>query len=174
MISTRLVKLQCSEDPVVAKMAISEHYTSQLLKWTAPIYREGNAMNSGKELRRLGWSQMLTSTSIDGQGLRDAGYVPYAHQWVMDGSSLMSGRNFSATIAARINCLPTRAKGAHGKSRVGHRRHCNCCGLSQLETLAHISQVCPRTWGPRNQRHNQIAEMLAKFLIKKGYTVWQE
>ena len=74
MISTRLVKLQCSEDPVVAKMAISEHYTSQLLKWSAPIYHEGNTMNSGKELQRLGWSQMLTSKLIDRRGLRDTGY----------------------------------------------------------------------------------------------------
>ena len=88
----------------------------------------------------------------------------------------MSGHLYCAAIAARCNLLPTRVRGTRGKSREGRNRNCDCdcCGPAQFETLSHISQVCPRAWGPRNRRHNIIADRLARCLEKKGFTVIKE
>lgn len=172
-ITSRVISLQCSDDPVVARLATAPRFADRIRKWSKPIYLDGNSMNAGKQLRRLGWSQLLTK-SCDGRGLKDAGWVPAAHSWVSDGTGLLSGRLYNAAIAARCNLLPTRARGSRGRSREANKRTCDACGPSQLETLSHISQVCPRTWGPRNKRHNKLASLLARILSRKGYTTIQE
>ena len=83
-ICQRLVKLQCSSDPIVAKIAAAQGFSDRLAKWSE---------------RR--------STVVDGRGLALASAVPYTHTWVSDGTGLMSGHLYCAAIAARCNLLPT-------------------------------------------------------------------
>ena len=172
-ITQRAIRLQNSQDSVVARIAAGPELTERLSKWSEPIYLQGNAMNSGKALRRLSWSQLLTS-SVDGRGLNGASAVPYAHAWVTDGSGVSSGHLYIAAINARCNLLPTRHRGGRGQSRSGSVRTCDACGPCQLETLSHISQVCPRTWSPRNRRHNKLVDVLSRFLQRKGFTTLLE
>ena len=49
-ICQRLVKLQCSSDPIVAKIAAAQGFSDRLAKWSEPLYLDGNTMNSGKQL----------------------------------------------------------------------------------------------------------------------------
>ena len=130
-------------------------------------------MTSGKQLQRLSWSQLLTK-SVDGRGLAYASAVPYTHSWVSDGTGLMSGHLYCKVIAAGCNLLPTQVRGTWGKSWEGRNQSCDCCGLSQFKTLGHISQVCPRSWSPRNCQHNRLSDWPARNLEKKGFTVLKE
>ena len=49
-----------------------------------------------------------------------------------------------------------------------------CDACRRPESLDHILQVCPRTSGGRNDRHNAILAGTVKTLIKKGWSVLVE
>ena len=172
-ITRRMTKLQLSKDPVVARVATSPGHTERLAKWSEPTYLQDKPMSAGKDLRRMSWAELLHG-SVDGRGLRDHSCVPYVHSWVTDGSGLSSGHLYNAAVAVRGNLLPTRHRGSRGKSRDQQRRTCDACGPSQLETLSHISQVCPRTWGARIKRHNRLLAQLVRMLERRGYTTLAE
>ena len=44
--------------------------------------------------------------------------------------------------------------------------HCDA-GCRALESLQHISQACPRSWGPLIYRHNKIRDLLGSFVEKR-------
>ena len=70
-------------------------------------------------------------------------------------------------IQLRINQLPTREQSTHG-SRPGERK---CRGCGNYVAISHILQRCPRTHGPRIQRHDSIARLIAGTCIAKGWQV---
>ena len=49
---------------------------------------------------------------------------------------------------------------------------CDACG--RRETLGHILQVCPRSWGARIKRHDRVVDLVRKQLEKKGHTTLTE
>ena len=49
---------------------------------------------------------------------------------------------------------------------------CDACG--RRETLGHILQVCPRSWGARINRHDRVVDLVRKQLEKKGHTTLAE
>ena len=51
--------------------------------------------------------------------------------------------------------------------------YCPVC-LNKPHTIGHILQVCPRSHGPRVQRHNKLCEFIKTKLIAKGYEVLWE
>ena len=93
---------------------------------------------------------------------------------VTDGSGISSGHLYIAAVNTRCNLLLTRSHGGCGQSWSGNVRTCDACRLCQLETLSHISQVCPRTWSPRNWRHNKLVDILSRFLQRRGFTTLLE
>ena len=54
-------------------------------------------------------------------------------------------------------------------SMINSRGHCG-----RTESLAHISQVCPRTHASRIARHDKIVELVEQALTQKGYTMDRE
>jgi len=105
--------------------------------------------------------------SVDGKGLRHASLVPYAHDWVMDGTLLLNGAKFNAALGIQAATLPTKLRAARGLPDADHT--CDACGPGVLKSLSHITQVCPRTHGARTKGHNRVLEELAKMLKKKRF-----
>ena len=108
--------------------------------------------------------------TIDGNGLRQHGAVPYTHSWVGDGNQLMSGRNYIGAIQLRCNTLYTK-----GRASRGRRFRESRCGLCrEYESLGHIIQTCARTWALRNKRHDVLVDRVEQLLRRNGYEVQQE
>ena len=65
-IAQRAIWLQNSKDSMVAQIAMSPKFTERVTKWSEPVLLQGNAMNSGKALRRLGnrWQWHLKWPSL--------------------------------------------------------------------------------------------------------------
>ena len=111
--------------------------------------------------------QQLYST-VDGKGLQEAKKFPQANQWIRGATRLMHGNSFIHSIHQRINQLPTREQVTRG-GRPGERV---CRGCSNyVKTLSHILQKCPGTYGPRIQRHDSIAHLIADTCISQGWQV---
>lgn len=109
--------------------------------------------------------------SIDGLGLAKSGGVPQQHQWVIDGTRFLSGRDFLNIIKLRINALPTRSKCARG--RMGHDKRCRA-GCSAVETMNHIQQICERTHDTRVDRHDDLVKYVARGASRRGFAVLKE
>ena len=77
----------------------------------------------------------------------------------------MSGAEFIGCVQLRAGVLPTAKRASRG--RPARRVDCDACG--RIETVGHILQVCPRTWGHRIRRHNNLCNFVAGKLTRKGY-----
>ena len=87
------------------------------------------------------------------------------HGILTNGTLLMTGSTFIAVMKIRGNLMTTKAK--LQRWHRGQDPSCDSCG--RRETLAHILQVCPRSWGERIKRHKCVD--LAKGLPEKqGYS----
>ena len=105
--------------------------------------------------------------AVDGYGLCSSKNVPMVHKWIDRPSSLMSGANYIGAIQVHGNLMPTAATMVHGRPE--HDSSCDAC--RRTETLGHVLQVCPRTFGPRNERHNAVLARLTKMLKKRNWQV---
>ncbi|CAK9834256.1 Retrovirus-related Pol polyprotein from type-2 retrotransposable element R2DM [Anthophora retusa] len=115
------------------------------------------------------WAKLLHA-SVDGKGLRKSGKTPQQHQWVIEGTRFLSGRDYINSIKLRINALPTRSKTARGRK---NNRACRG-GCNATETLNHVLQQCHRTHRARIERHNAIVKYLKRALEKKYEKVEEE
>ena len=161
----RMLNLKTSDDPVVRKIVALESFEKTLRKWGTPIKFEGHLM-SNTAMRRQAFKETLYSR-VDGKGLQHASLVPFVHDWVSAGTSLMSGRKFNASLAVRASTLYTRARASRGRPDADP--WCDCCRSPQRETLNHILQKCPRTYKPRITRHDRVLEETEKAFRKLGY-----
>lgn len=85
----------------------------------------GNALVSTAHVRGM-WSTRL-SESVDGCGLKEASKVKSAHQFIGDGTRLLTGRDFIHIVQS-----------------------------GRFETTNHISQTCRAAKKSRIDRHNII------------------
>ena len=108
--------------------------------------------------------------AVDGCGLRSSKTIPMVHKWIDRPSSLMSGANYIGAIQVRGNLMPTAARMARGRPE----RDFSCDACGRTETLGHVLQICPRTFGPRNKRHNAVLVRLTKMLKKRNWQVTVE
>lgn len=106
--------------------------------------------------------------SVDGAGLGEHGNVRGLSNWVTNGGDLLSGANYVRAIQVRSGTLYTKARAARGRPSQDRNCDANC---RKVETLAHILQVCKRTWGERIDRHNRAVDYLAEVWRKQGYEV---
>ena len=107
--------------------------------------------------------------TLDGKELRDAPLVPEVHGWLTEGTALMSGAKFCASIGIRAGTLPTRSRCPCG--RPNYPKHCDTCGPTVVENLTHAIQACARTHGARVKRHDHMMKILADKLGRKGWQV---
>lgn len=125
-------------------------------------------ISSVKKISKL-WKRRLDGC-IDGIGLKEASKVPNAHQWVGDGTSFLSGRDYIQSIQTRINAIPCRSRLARGRIR---DRQCSA-GCSAVESSNHILQCCHRTHGFRINRHNAVCSYIIRGLINRNEEVFVE
>lgn len=108
--------------------------------------------------------------SVDGGGFKSSGKVPHQHDWVSDGSRLLTGRDFINCGRARIGALPTRSRTTRGRAA---DRRCRAGCLAQ-ETVNHVLQHCHRTHGARIKRHDAAAAYIERKMPRRGYRVFRE
>ena len=157
----RILNLHNTVDPAVRAILDDPLFCHQ-----AALASRG-ARSSVAERRHQ--AQLLHS-SVDGRGLSNASGVAHVHNWVTSGTSLLTGRNYVGALKIRGSLHPTKVRNA--RWNVSKEVTCDACRRN--ESLGHILQVCPRTWGPRISRHNHVAALLAKTLEKRGFTIITE
>ena len=163
--SKRLSKLSKSSDEVIQAMQRSAGFRRELRKCSQPATLADVAITSSDALRR-GLAASLHQ-SVDGRGLAAASYVNPIHSWVVDPRIDMSGKDYIGAIQLRGNLLYSAVRAARGRPQ--RETACDCC--RRYETLGHILQVCPRTWGSRVARHDRVVSLVAACLRKKGFEV---
>ena len=166
----RFSSMAFSNDPIVREVCQIPWFKRELAKWSKPTHHAGLLMST-PELRRSAFKHSLTAESADGRGLRDAALVDGQHTWLDEGSTLLSGAKYSASIGVRLGTLPTRARSSRGRPSPGW---CDCCGAPTVENLYHVLQTCPRTHGPRIARHDRILSEVSKAFTRLGYKVMVE
>lgn len=105
----------------------------------------------------------------DGKGLRQHHPVPAASLWILDGSALLSGRDFISAIHVRYT-LYSIARSTRGRNF----EHQNRMGCNYSKTLNHMIQVCYGTHGLRIKRHNTIASYIKRSAEQRGWTAHEE
>jgi hypothetical protein len=154
----RLIRLENSEVPAVRE-AFRLHGRSALAK-----------SRRASEACRLKQSHMQDLyASVDGSELKLCSEEPASAAWLRRPHGIPS-RDFKDYARIRINALPTRKRVNRGKA--GPTR-CRACGVAS-ETLAHISQNCPRTHDGRIMRHDCLVKRITGGLREKKYEVETE
>ncbi|KAG8175571.1 hypothetical protein JTE90_018864 [Oedothorax gibbosus] len=113
---------------------------------------EGKTLNSTNQV----WAAMKRSllSTCDGAGLRECSKIPVTSRWVLDGSNLLTGRDYIYAIQIRSNTLYSRARAARGRTK----DHQCSRGCTQPETLNHIIQNCYATHKCRIVRHDRVVD----------------
>ncbi|CAL7932959.1 unnamed protein product [Xylocopa violacea] len=129
---------------------------------------DGTLMKTLDDVKKR-WAKLLHAT-VDGQGLRESNKTPQQHQWISDGTRLLTGRDFLTCVKARIGALPTKSRTSRGRYV---DRRCRA-GCTAQETLNHVVQQCHRTHGMRVRRHDAIVAYISRNMKRQGYTVSEE
>ena len=162
----RMDRLTKSNDNFIhAMVRNSVTFRKELARCHDPPIKVGRSIVHNRSSAATAWRKSLVG-SADGYGLEQHHKVPYLHGWVTDGTQLLTGSNFIHAIQIRGATVATRSRAARGRPLAVVR--CDCCG--RTETLGHVLQVCPRTWGPRIKRHDALME---KYLLKMENRGWQ-
>ena len=130
------------------------------------LTENGSTYTTHEEIKKR-WAAILHQ-SIDGSSRKNSHQVTGQHQWLSDGTSLLSGRNRQN----RIGVLPTRSRTTRG------RRGDRICraGYMAQETNNHVLQICPRAHKAIIDKHNAVLTYLGRnlrrqrFEVKKSHT----
>ena len=76
------------------------------------LTEKGSTYTTHEEIKKR-WTAILHQ-SIDGSSLKNSHQVTVQHQWVVDQTSLLSGRNYINCRKVRIGALPTRSRTTRG------------------------------------------------------------
>lgn len=107
----------------------------------------------------------------DGAGLRGSNRCPAAHNWVLDGTSFLTGRDYIKSIQLRYGCLYNGAHSARGRDE--KKKNCRR-GCDTPETLNHILQQWYSTHYHRIKRHNSLVHYLNRVLTSRNFTAHVE
>lgn len=161
----RLEGLQRSSHPYVSKLLSSDYLSTMVARATRQ--KAGVPAQTPRQLRSF-WQSKLYETN-DGRGLTAHGSGPAVLGWVGHGR-LLRGTGYVRAIHVLGNLLPTAVRCQRGRTG---RTECEA-GCRRPESLAHISQVCPKTTGPRIGRHDKVVNFVAGRLRELGHNVFVE
>ena len=116
------------------------------------------------------WADCLY-TKVDGRGLSEARSCVEASRWVSNPPGINLGQTASEPLRLEAGSSPLKCVSARG-SGPGRDVRCDCCLLP--ETTRHVIQVCPRTSGPRVQRHDRVVRFVSAAAEQAGYKVMVE
>ena len=114
--------------------------------------------------------KMVFKPMCDGSSLKISRQVTGQHHRVVDGTSLLSGRNYIYCHKVRIAALLTRSRTTRG------RRGDRLCraGCMAQETNNHVLQICPRAHTARIDRHDAVLSYIGRNLRRQGFEVQEE
>ena len=168
MQESRLTRLMRDEDPAVAALTQTVFFKKLLesIEAARPTV-DSVTPHSIAELRIRQGDRL--HTTVDGAGLKTVRQCG-GHGILTNGTLLMTGSTFIAVMKIRGNLMTTKAK--MQRWHKGQDPSCDACG--RRETLAHILQVCPRSWGERIRRHDKCVDLAKGLLEKQGYSTLAE
>ena len=128
----------------------------------------GVQVTSGESLRTALATDL--HSSVDDRGLRESDLVPHQHQWVAEGTGLLSGANYIGAVKVRGNLLHSAIRAARGRPNTSV-----VLGACQRPgSVGHILQVCPRTHGSRVARHDKLVALVQSAAGKAGWSCIRE
>lgn len=164
----RMSRLDQSTSTMSAAASKLGYITSILKQAKQLIMYKETAIESRKTYDKF-WTRTL-HTSADGAALKDAATTPGGTSWLVDGSRLLTGREYINTVKMYINAMPCLTRLKRGRDV---RTTCRA-GCPEPENLGHILQKCLRTHHARIHRHNIIAKYVANRLRDLEYQVLEE
>ena len=159
----RMARLTGSLDPIVRGVSALPAFIRDVRRWSAPISAFGCPIRDGVSMRNALAHGL--HTSVDGRGLSDSRSVGFVNRWMVNGTSLMSGRSFINCVSMKGNLIHTALRASRGRPQASTR--CDAC--TATESLGHILQVCRRTHDSRVARHDGVNALLSGRLKAKGY-----
>ena len=160
----RIDRLWASNDPVIREMLDTDGAESSLARQREPS-RHGEMWITSGECLRAALASDLHS-SVNGRGLRESDLVSRQHQWVAEGTGLLSGANYIGAVKVQGNLLPSAVRAARGRPLASVL--CGACG--RPGSLGHILQVCPRTHCSRVARHDKLVTLVQATAGKAGWS----
>ena len=147
---------------------ITDPYLTKEIGQCRQRLTENNLTYTTQEDIKKRWAAILHQ-SIDGSSLKNSHQVTGQHQWVADGTSLLSlsGRSYINCHKVRIRALLTRARTT--RERRGDRL-CRAGYMAQ-ETNNHVLQICPRVHKARIDRHDAMFSNLGRNPRRQGFEV---
>lgn len=144
-------------------------YHSQEIQIAERRLADGAMRITNNEELNARWAGLLHG-SCDGAALVESNKVLQQHQWTIEGTRFLSGRDYLNAIKLRINAMPTRARTTRG------RREDRLCraGCGEIETLNHVLQRCHRTHSARVERHNAVVAYVRRALEQRYGVVDEE
>ena len=164
----RMVKILNSSDELMGDVAKTSFFKNQMRM----IGKLRGKINGGMPKNKQETKETLKMAlheKLDGKGLKTISLCG-GHSVLTNGTLLMNGKTFINVLKIRGNLIATKARMARWHK--GLDTSCDSCG--RRETLGHILQVCPRSWGERIKRHDQISAFVAKKAKSKGFRIWEE
>lgn len=165
----RLLRMRESSSPFIRALTTTTGYIRELYTVNRLLLGNGLLITTKKDLERLWTSSALKV--FGAQGVSGYCEFPPANKWVRGLQGDIRGKNFLEAFKLRFNLLPNRSTTYFGET--GAHRHCRA-GCSSVETVSHILQQCPSTFGLRIRRHDQVTKLAESALKRAGYSVWVE
>ncbi|KAL7289481.1 hypothetical protein TKK_0016669 [Trichogramma kaykai] len=116
---------------------------AELATWEKRLRYEGTQLNNIEQICKK-WTKSLSDT-IEGRSLSRSSDVTGQHSWVVDGLSLLSGKDYLQCHRIRTGALPTRSR----TTRDRHADRSCRAGCNAQETNNHVLQCCPRSHAAR-------------------------
>ena len=167
MKSSRLERLSKSNDEAIMALAQSSAcFARERVKCFNPPIKIGNFIVTDTNTAKSALAATLHG-SVDGRGLSASRTVPSVHSWVTDGTALLTGASYIHAIQIRAGTVATKLRAARGRPDA-NRRYYTCW---RTESIGHVLQVCPRTWGHRIMRHDTVMEKFLQQMEIRGWLV---
>lgn len=163
----RLSKLEFHEDPVFRSLPSLPYFSKEKAKIIKDRERYGISDSPDGYEKYMKWSFYKT---YDGAKLQEAALCPEASRWISDGTKFVKGHDFIYMLKARYNTFPLKSRCARGRNKSTACRH----GCSAVETLTHVSSLCPVSHPARLTRHNSVLKYLYRRFQRLGCEVAKE
>ena len=157
----RTTRLLQYDDPLTATILEGHSLASPIIS--------GEPISSTSDIDTVHRNKL--TSEVNGRGLRYHQEVPQCHRWVREPTTLLTGKDYIRVLHLRFNLMLSNIL----KHRLNKNTNINCpvC-VNSVHSTAHVLQICPRTHGPRIQRHNAVAKLLHNDLLAKGFALdWE-
>lgn len=161
-----IVRAASGSDPLLQTLLDESPYMkAELKRWGQGLKVKDRTFGSKRQVKK--WFSDCLYASVDGSGLVHHQQSQGISGWVVNGTGLLTGRSYVHANQIRSATLHTAYRAARGFPNASTA--CDSCG--RPETLSHILQTCERTGAPRDDRHDRVNALAAKYLEEAQWSV---